>query len=316
MLRNYIIPKIMDDRSVDNLSQAFPTWNERNQVEAAQICSLTLSPQFETISPGNGLSLSLASHIQPDPTKTVCFNSPAYVLQNSPYLKPAQELLNEMVCISSAAEISFNEGRSINGRFLQLGERIKSCSSKEKESVQTKLIALLNELESRYDHYFKQMDQVIASFESMLGTGAASSYTTLTIQAMLKHFANLKDAIITQINASKDSRHEEEMIANNGMPKKESLRNLAMMQMRQVWRPLRGLPEDSVVVLRAWLFEHFLHPYPNDNEKLMLAVRTGLSRSQISNWFINARVRLWKPMIEEMYKEEFLDDPRNLNTYS
>jgi hypothetical protein len=26
---------------------------------------------------------------------------------------------------------------------------------------------------------------------------------------------------------------------------------------------------------------------------------------QISNWFINARVRLWKPMIEEMYKDEF-----------
>lgn len=25
------------------------------------------------------------------------------------------------------------------------------------------------------------------------------------------------------------------------------------------------------------------------------------------NWFINARVRLWKPMVEEMYKEEFTD---------
>lgn len=27
----------------------------------------------------------------------------------------------------------------------------------------------------------------------------------------------------------------------------------------------------------------------------------------MSNWFINARVRLWKPMVEEMYKEEFTD---------
>lgn len=27
-------------------------------------------------------------------------------------------------------------------------------------------------------------------------------------------------------------------------------------------------------------------------------------KQQVSNWFINARVRLWKPMVEEMYMEE------------
>ncbi|KAH7847346.1 hypothetical protein Vadar_025002 [Vaccinium darrowii] len=48
--------------------------------------------------------------------------------------------------------------------------------------------------------------------------------------------------------------------------------------------------------------------YPNDSEKLMLASQTGLSKNQVSNWFINARVRLWKPMIEDMYKEEFADN--------
>ena len=32
---------------------------------------------------------------------------------------------------------------------------------------------------------------------------------------------------------------------------------------------------------------------------------------QVSNWFINARVRLWKPMIEEIYKEEFADSPQD-----
>lgn len=32
---------------------------------------------------------------------------------------------------------------------------------------------------------------------------------------------------------------------------------------------------------------------------------------QVSNWFINARVRLWKPMVEEMYLEEFKQDPNN-----
>ncbi|XP_044393653.1 uncharacterized protein [Triticum aestivum] len=29
-----------------------------------------------------------------------------------------------------------------------------------------------------------------------------------------------------------------------------------------------------------------------------------VSTFEVSNWFINARVRLWKPMIEEMYQQE------------
>lgn len=29
---------------------------------------------------------------------------------------------------------------------------------------------------------------------------------------------------------------------------------------------------------------------------------------QVANWFINARVRLWKPMIEEMYEREATED--------
>ncbi|MBA0689725.1 hypothetical protein Goari_007442 [Gossypium aridum] len=49
------------------------------------------------------------------------------------------------------------------------------------------------------------------------------------------------------------------------------------------WRPQRGLPERSVSVLRAWLFEHFLHP-----------------------------VRLWKPMVEEMYLEETKEHENNM----
>uniref|UniRef100_A0A0A9HLD9 Homeobox domain-containing protein n=1 Tax=Arundo donax TaxID=35708 RepID=A0A0A9HLD9_ARUDO len=51
------------------------------------------------------------------------------------------------------------------------------------------------------------------------------------------------------------------------------------------------------------MFENFLKPYPSDHDKDVLAARSGLTRNQVSNWFINARVRLWKPLIEEMYKD-------------
>ncbi|CAA2988275.1 BEL1-like homeodomain protein 3 [Olea europaea subsp. europaea] len=47
--------------------------------------------------------------------------------------------------------------------------------------------------------------------------------------------------------------------------------------------------------------------YPKDLDRTMLGRQTGLTRSQVSNWFINARVRLWKPMVEEMYEKEVGD---------
>ncbi|XP_057809258.1 BEL1-like homeodomain protein 1 isoform X2 [Salvia miltiorrhiza] len=46
------------------------------------------------------------------------------------------------------------------------------------------------------------------------------------------------------------------------------------------WRPQRGLPERAVSVLRAWLFQHFLHPYLKNSDKQMLAKQTGLTRIQ------------------------------------
>ncbi|KAJ0911245.1 putative transcription factor Homeodomain-TALE-KNOX family [Helianthus annuus] len=95
---------------------------------------------------------------------------------------------------------------------------------------------------------------------------------------------------------------EEETNLSSFLPKQWALQQLRRKD-HQLWRPQRGLPEKSVSVLRAWMFQNFLHPYPKDAEKQLLAVKSGLTRSQVSNWFINARVRLWKPMIEEMYLE-------------
>ncbi|KAI9761862.1 MAG: hypothetical protein M4579_000802 [Chaenotheca gracillima] len=49
--------------------------------------------------------------------------------------------------------------------------------------------------------------------------------------------------------------------------------------------------KDAVRVLKNWLSNHALHPYPTDDEKDELKKETGLKRSQISNWLANARRR-------------------------
>ncbi|KAK2783291.1 hypothetical protein FQN53_009279 [Emmonsiellopsis sp. PD_33] len=52
-----------------------------------------------------------------------------------------------------------------------------------------------------------------------------------------------------------------------------------------------NLPKPVTDILRAWFHEHLDHPYPSEEDKQMFITRTGLTISQISNWFINARRR-------------------------
>lgn len=52
-----------------------------------------------------------------------------------------------------------------------------------------------------------------------------------------------------------------------------------------------ALPPEAKEVLRRWLFAHLGNPYPDNDEKDELALRTGLSVRQINTWFINARRR-------------------------
>uniref|UniRef100_A0A453HAR7 Homeobox domain-containing protein n=1 Tax=Aegilops tauschii subsp. strangulata TaxID=200361 RepID=A0A453HAR7_AEGTS len=174
------------------------------------------------------------------------------------------------------------------------------------------------QVDRRYNHYCDQMQMVVNFFDSVMGFGAATPYTALAQKAMSRHFRCLKDAIAAQLRHTCELLGEKDAGTSSGLTKGETPRlraidqslrqqrafhHMGMME-QEAWRPQRGLPERSVSILRSWLFEHFLHPYPSDADKHLLARQTGLSRNQVSNWFINARVRLWKPMIEEMYQQE------------
>jgi hypothetical protein len=109
---------------------------------------------------------------------------------------------------------------------------------------------------------------VISSFENVAGLSNAAPFASMALRTMSKHFKCLKGMILNQLrNTSK--------VAVDGVGK-EDLANFVLMgggsgllrgssanafnQPHNIWRPQRGLPERAVSVLRAWLFEHFLHP--------------------------------------------------------
>ncbi|XP_073042855.1 homeobox protein BEL1 homolog [Primulina eburnea] len=242
---------------------------------------------------------------------------------HSKFMGPAQELLNEF-CNLGTKQNDENSKKKLqkNGDFHDDESAIKSQSLYsldllELQKRKAKLLHMLEEVDKRYKHYCDQMKAVESSFESVAGNGAATVYSALASRAMSRHFRCLRDGIVSQIKATKKAMGDKDTAApgtskgetprlrfiDQSLRQHRQFQQMSMMESHP-WRPQRGLPERSVSVLRAWLFEHFLHPYPSDVDKHILARQTGLSRSQVSNWFINARVRLWKPMVEEMYLEE------------
>ncbi|XP_050212819.1 BEL1-like homeodomain protein 9 [Mercurialis annua] len=249
------------------------------------------------------------------------FTGYASILKGSRFLKPAQLLLEEFCDV----------GRGLDSEKLTADvslmdppvECLNSCGiiddplsfgdEDESQRNKSRLISMLDEVYKRYKHYYQQMQAVVASFECVAGLGNAAPYANLALKTMSKHFRSIKNAITDQLQFVNKghgqlSRRKEEAMRFGNSDKSPYVQrpsqSAGFIEHQPVWRPQRGLPERAVTVLRAWLFEHFLHPYPTDTDKLMLAKQTGLSRNQVSNWFINARVRLWKPMVEEIHMLE------------
>ncbi|KAJ0247776.1 BEL1-like homeodomain protein 10 [Hirschfeldia incana] len=241
----------------------------------------------------------------------------------SRYLKPAQSLLDEVVSVKKELNHMRKKKKSedfnndSNGKPTELS----TMERQELQSKKNKLLTMVDEVDKRYKQYYHQIEALASSFEIVAGFGSAKPYTSVALNRISSHFRSLRDAIKEQIQMIREKLGEkgesvDEQQGGERIPRLRYLDQRLRQQralhhqfgmVRPSWRPQRGLPESSVSALRAWLFEHFLHPYPKESEKMMLAKQTGLSKNQVANWFINARVRLWKPMIEEMYKEEFGD---------
>ncbi|KAJ0967552.1 hypothetical protein J5N97_024469 [Dioscorea zingiberensis] len=103
------------------------------------------------------------------------------------------------------------------------------------------------------------------------GPGSSRTYTSLALQTISKQFRCLRNTIAGQIRGVSKNLGEEECLVGSkaeGNPRlqfvdyqlrqQRALQQLGMMQ-HNAWKPQCGLPEHSVSVLRAWLFEHFLH---------------------------------------------------------
>ncbi|XP_075884664.1 iroquois-class homeodomain protein IRX-5b [Nelusetta ayraudi] len=80
----------------------------------------------------------------------------------------------------------------------------------------------------------------------------------------------------------------------------------------------KNATRDATATLKAWLGEHRKNPYPTKGEKIMLAIITKMTLTQVSTWFANARRRLkkenkmtWTPRNRSEDEEDEVDLERH-----
>lgn len=267
----------------------------------------------------NDLSLKF-SYFRPD--------NFSHLLSGSKYLHGVQQILAE-VARYSLGNINGSIENSRNGSVIPsssswLGNEISAAESDAIPNQSTnngpfskgqndgvkkaQLLALLQAVDSKYNQCLGEIRTVISAFNvaTELDPQTRTRFALNTVSLLYK---KLRERIANHIMMSGEAPSNacmRDIRDDRSFESSFIQRQWALQQMRKdhpSWRPQRGLPEKSVSVLRDWMFQNFLHPYPKDAEKQVLAVRSGLTRNQVSNWFINARVRLWKPLIDEMYME-------------
>lgn len=88
--------------------------------------------------------------------------------------------------------------------------------------------------------------------------------TRFAIQTVSVLYKKLREQITRQIRLAGERCSSEYMQEKENSFESSFQKQWALQQLRrndlQPWRPQRGLPEKSVSVLRAWMFQNFLHP--------------------------------------------------------
>eukprot|EP00210_Caulerpa_lentillifera_P002253 g2165.t1 len=72
------------------------------------------------------------------------------------------------------------------------------------------------------------------------------------------------------------------------------------------------LPSEATNVLKDWWTNNLVWPYPSEDAKKELEIQTGLSATQINNWFINQRKRHWHQYFKDGRLPQTINEARSV----
>ena len=120
------------------------------------------------------------------------------------------------------------------------------------------------QIDERYSQCLDEIHTVTSAFHAATDLDPRL-HTRYTLQTITSVYKNLREKItdcIIAVGMHSDTmctKENEKTFEASFIQKQWALQQLKRKD-SQLWRPQRGLPEKSVSVLRAWMFQNFLHP--------------------------------------------------------
>ncbi|PON76701.1 POX domain containing protein [Parasponia andersonii] len=178
-------------------------------------------------------------------------------IDHSSYLMNSGSLAGSDTPFSSMSQMdSTSDGR------LE-GEMEPALQRRALEAKRAKLLALLQMVDERYNQCLDEIHTVVSAFHAAteLDPQIHARFALHTLSLLYK---NLRERISSHCLAMGATNFDsaggtEKSFETSFIQKQWALQQLKKKD-HQLWRPQRGLPERSVSVLRAWMFQNFLHP--------------------------------------------------------
>ncbi len=130
-------------------------------------------------------------------------------------------------------------------------------------------------------------------------------------KALLELQPEMDDVVAAQVEQLllKDSIHkwtaelkrtDEKIVPSTSTAMKQTPSVLTIAQKKLSSKKRSNLNSEARSLLVGWLTQNARNPYPTEAEKAQLASEAGVSKEQITNFFINARGRsMWKDIAEQ-----------------
>jgi hypothetical protein len=245
--------------------------------------------------------------VHPPPPVAAAPATPLAVAQPSPFLNHCQVRPPEyppvplqQVSVPSGPQIyermwAIRKDIEQQARITADTKQLRGGSHAATKQLEMQLDLVLRDYSARLNHYLQayshavmQQQQLLQERNGLIGTGPDGdmAFRSNAMEAKLLTLAQecLKTIDGVLEGYTRDSRQ-------------------LLAKYKEQQKKKEKLPESAVDTLNKWLHEHFANPYPTKSEKVALVHATGLEMKQINQWFINARVRVWKPAVRLMMED-------------